>query len=441
MVDASRPMSFRRATLCVLLPFASGYYLSYLFRTIGALISGRMVADLHLVPADLGLLTSAYFFTFALAQLPLGVALDRYGPRRVQAVLLPLAAGGAGLFALAHGLALLALGRALIGLGSAAALMAGLKALTLWFPRERLALANGVLIMLGALGAVTATAPAEMLLQVADWRALFALLALAAVCSVALIVLAVPRRHATTAAAAPGPRAGPLDIYRNRRFWRLAPLSMGCIGTSFAMQGLWAAPWLGDVAHLARPDLVGDLFAMALALCAGALGLGIVADRLRRRGVRPGEALAMVAALSILAQAALILRLPVPPLLPWLVLAVAGSATVLSYAALAEVFPKEMAGRANSALNVLHIGGAFVIQSGIGVVVGLWSADAAGHSPAVAYSIAFAANVVPQCLALSWFVAAPALTGHAGPAPAAADGMSKPIGMAREGGYTGMTRP
>ncbi len=68
--DASRPMSFRRATLCVLVPFASGYYLSYLFRTISALISGRMIAELHLVPADLGLLTSAYFFTFAVAQLP-----------------------------------------------------------------------------------------------------------------------------------------------------------------------------------------------------------------------------------------------------------------------------------------------------------------------------------------------------------------------------------
>ncbi len=143
----------------------------------------------------------------------------------------------------------------------------------------------------------------------------------------------------------------------------------------------------------------------------------------------------MVAALSIAAQAALILRLPVPPLLPWLVLAVAGSATVLSYALLAEVFPKEMAGRANSALNVLHIGGAFAIQSGIGVVVGLWSEDAAGHSPAVAYGVAFALNLAPQCLALSWFVAAPVLTGHGGPAPATVERVRrrKPIGVARVG--------
>ena len=128
--------------------------------------------------------------------------------------------------------------------------------------------------------------------------------------------------------------------------------------------------------------------------------------------MRPGETLAAVAARSVAAQAALVLRLPVPFLLPWLVVAAAGSATVLSYAALAEAFPQEIAGRANAALNVLHIGGAFAIQSGIGTVVGLWGADAAGHSPAAAYATAFAVNLAPQCLALAWFAVAPALPGR-----------------------------
>ncbi len=163
-----RPLSLGYAVLHVLLPFAAGYYLAYLFRTIAALISGRLAAELHLAPADLGLLASSYFLAFALAQLPAGIALDRYGRRRVQAVLLPLASIGAALFACAHSLVLLALCRALMGVGSAAALMAGLKALTLWFPKERLALANGVLITLGALGAITATVPAEALLQMTD---------------------------------------------------------------------------------------------------------------------------------------------------------------------------------------------------------------------------------------------------------------------------------
>jgi MFS family permease len=153
-------MSPRPALATVLLPFAAGYYLSYLFRTITALASARLGADLGLGAAELGLLTAAYFATFAAMQLPVGVALDRFGPRRVQFVLLPVAGLGAALFAAAERFPLLLLGRALIGLGVAAALMAGLKALALWVPKERLALANGVYVMLGALGAVTATAPA-----------------------------------------------------------------------------------------------------------------------------------------------------------------------------------------------------------------------------------------------------------------------------------------
>jgi hypothetical protein len=82
---------------------------------------------------------------------------------------------------------------------------------------------------------------------------------------------------------------------------------------------------------------------------------------------------------------------------------------VLSYAALAESFPKELAGRANSALNVLHIGGAFLVQSGIGFVVELWPADGGGHYPADAYATAFGLNVVPQVAALAWFLLCPIL--------------------------------
>ena len=413
-LGAASPPSLPRAVLRVLLPFAAGYYLAYLFRTVGAVISGRLVATLHLAPAQLGLLTSSYFLAFAVAQLPVGAALDRYGPRRVQAVLLPLAAAGAALFALSHNLALLALSRAMIGVGSAGALMAGLKALTLWFPRERLALANGLLIMLGALGAVTATAPAEMLLRAVDWREFYGLLALAAASSAAMLLLVLPGWKPE--AAGLRPKIGLLGIYQDRRFWRLAPLSTCCIGTSFAMQGLWAAPWLSDVARLGRQGVVGALFTMALALCAGALGLGVAADQLRRRGIRPRDLLAVIAALSITAQAALALRLPVLPLLPWIVVAVAGSATVLSYAALAEMFPREIAGRANCALNVLHIGGAFAIQCGIGVVIGCWGADSAGHSPAIAYAVAFGLNLLPQGAALAWFLIAPVMTGNTGAA-------------------------
>ena len=155
-------MSRVRLVLCVLLPFAAGYYLSYLFRSINALITGDLSADLGLSAADLGLLTSMYFLVFAAVLLPCGVLLDRYGPRLVDSALLLLAAVGSLVFALADGVWSLMLGRALIGLGVAVGLMAGLKAIVLWFPPQRIALANGWYIMLGALGALSATGPAEV---------------------------------------------------------------------------------------------------------------------------------------------------------------------------------------------------------------------------------------------------------------------------------------
>jgi len=386
----------------VLLPFATGFYLSYLFRTINALISSQLTSDLALGAADLGLLTSVYFLTFAAAQVPIGVLLDRYGPRRVQSALLLIAAAGAALFGRSQGFIPLIIARAMIGLGVASAMTAGLKAIVLWFPRERVALINGYMIMLGAMGAVTATAPAERLLDWIGWRGLFELLATATAISALLIYFIVPEPVSVESSPKTSGTLGLKAIYTDSRFWKLAPLSATCAGSAWALQGLWAAPWLTDVEGLERASVITDLFVMAIALSVGALLLGTVADRMRRRGVAPQGLLAVAATLLIAAQLALILRLPLPPLLPWSIVALLGSGTVLSYAILAEYFPKEAAGRANGALNVLHFGWAFIVQYATGIVLEYWPSHD-GHHPAIAFQIAFSFSIAFQVAALTWF--------------------------------------
>src|SRR5262249_28875057 len=119
-----------RLIVRVFLPFVAGFFLTNLFRAINALISTELTADLALAAGDLGLLTSVYFLTMAAAQVPIGLCLDRYGPRRVETALLLVAAGGAALFGLSQGFAAVVFGRALIGLGVASGLMAGIKAVT-----------------------------------------------------------------------------------------------------------------------------------------------------------------------------------------------------------------------------------------------------------------------------------------------------------------------
>ncbi|MFK4719711.1 MFS transporter [Bradyrhizobium niftali] len=382
----------------VFLPFVAGYYLSYLFRTINALIASPLSSDTGVGAADLGLLTSVYFLVFAAAQIPIGILLDRFGPRRVQSVLLLLAAVGAGLFAVSTGFLSLLIARAMIGLGVAASLTAGLKSIILWFPRERVALLNGYMIMLGSLGAVTATAPVDYLLTWMGWRQLFDIMAVATGTTAILIYLMVPERS-----VAPSTATTTLSsVFSDRRLWRMAPLSATCVGSSWSLQGLWASPWLTDVEGHDRASLVRQLFIMSIMLSGGAWLFGMTVHHIKRMGIGAETILTIVAVFFITAELALILRAPLPSILLWSIVAITGTATVVSFAVIADYFPPELAGRANGALNVLHFGWAFLAQSGTGLILEQWSAND-GHRPVQAYQVAFGLNVVLQIATLVWF--------------------------------------
>src|SRR5258706_16083910 len=130
--------------LTVFCPFAVGYFLSFFFRNVNAVISKDLAVEFSLTSADLGFLTSMYLLAFAAFQLPLGVLLDRYGPRRVVAVLLCSAAAGALVFALARDLATLSIGRAFIGLGVSAGPVGPAQGVLPVVPPSRPAKMNGV---------------------------------------------------------------------------------------------------------------------------------------------------------------------------------------------------------------------------------------------------------------------------------------------------------
>lgn len=389
-----------RLIACVFLPFAAGYYLSYLFRTINALISGHLMADIGLGAAELGLLTSVYFLVFAAAQIPVGILLDRFGPRRVQSALLLIAAAGAGLFAMSNGFLSLLIARAMIGLGVAAALTAGLKSIVLWFPREGVALLNGYMVMLGSLGAVTATAPAEHLIAWMGWRQLFEILAAATGATAVLIYVVVPERVIVPSKASIPATLS--SVFGDRRFWRIAPLSATCVGSAWSLQGLWASTWLTDVEGFDRASLVRQLFTMSIVLSGCAWFFGMMVHYFRRIGIGAEPILTTVAVLFIAAQSALILRVPLPSLLPWSAVAAVGAASVVSFAVIADYFPPELAGRANGALNVLHFGWAFLAQYATGLILEQWSTGDS-HKAILAYQVAFGINVVPQIAALGWF--------------------------------------
>src|SRR4051794_24134953 len=150
-----------RAFLTVILPFAFGYLISYLFRTVNSVIAPDLIGELHLDESGLGLITSTYLYAFTLFQLPLGLLLDRYGPRRVQAALLFIAGLGSLAFAMGSSVPVLAICRGVIGLGLSGGLMAAFKANALWLPQARVPLANSIVVAFGGVGVFAATAPAD----------------------------------------------------------------------------------------------------------------------------------------------------------------------------------------------------------------------------------------------------------------------------------------
>ena len=210
--------------LRLFLPVAGAYFLSYHYRTANAVVGPVLSAELSLGAADLGLLTSAYFLGFGLAQLPLGVFLDRFGARRVEASLLLIAALGATVFASSPDIATLTVGRGLIGLGVSACLMASLKTFSLWFPPERQASLVGWIMTAGTLGALAAATPLDLALRVASWREIFYVLAAVTLGMAAWLWLAVPEKSGQPK---PPPFSeqwvGVRAVLASRHFWRFAP--------------------------------------------------------------------------------------------------------------------------------------------------------------------------------------------------------------------------
>ena len=237
----------------VLLPFGCGYYLSYLFRTVNAVISENLAGELGIGPADLGLLTSIYLIAFASSQIPLGVALDRYGPRRVNAGLLVIAAAGSALFAFAESFSLLLVGRALIGLGVSAALMGAFKANAIWFPAERIALMNNLVGAFGALGAVSATRPLELLLHIAEWRDIFAGLSVLTVLVSLLILMVVPEKKSSKGHESFAQQLGGYrQVIRDGFFWRVCLIYAVAYTAFVSYQTLWADPGFATWQGLTR---------------------------------------------------------------------------------------------------------------------------------------------------------------------------------------------
>ncbi|HEV2609325.1 MAG TPA: MFS transporter [Noviherbaspirillum sp.] len=398
----------------VFLCFASAYFLSYAFRSINAVIAPALMDDVGLSAADLGLLSSAYFLTFAALQLPLGIWLDKYGPRRTETALLIFAAAGAALFAVSDSLSGLWLGRALIGIGVSACLMAPYKAYRQWFAPERQAQLASWMLVAGTSGALASTVPVNAALPSIGWRGVFWIMSgMILLCAAAIFFLlrkveisyAIPQTPTASGAKAETP--GYLQVFRHPYFRRVAVLGVINHGSFIALQTLWAGPWMNTVLGMDKDQTAQILFIFNFCLMLTYLCLAWWAPRkVSQDGSRGWPVIrAIIVGLigTVLTQAAIVFITAPWAWMLWLPFAFFVTVTTLVQTSVSLSFPSALAGRANSAFNFLLFVGAFIMQWGVGLLIDLLQAT--GAAPADAMRGAFGICLLLQIATLIGFIA------------------------------------
>lgn len=403
-VEAPHPLGI---IVLALGPLGLGYFLSYLFRAANAVVEGQLVRDIGLSPSELGLMTAAYLAAFAIMQLPLGVFLDRYGPRLVQTVLMLIAAAGAALFAIGQDGLTLTIARALIGLGVAGALMGSFKAVVIWVSEPRRALANSFVMAAGAVGLLAATRPLQEATDLLGWRQIFLILAGVTLLVSLIIFFVVPEKKTGTSSTETlsGQVRSVIAIFRDPAIISLAPLLATTAGTQLALQTLWAAPWFRDVLGASREGVANNLFWMALAFLIGVLVIGVVADWFARRGVSLITVMLGFMALYLASQVGIVLEWTQYSFILWFVFGMFGQVAVLAYPWLASHFGTRLTGRAHTAVNLMLFAWAFIAQYVIGAIIELYPQPTPETYAPESYRTAFGAFLAVQLAALCWFLA------------------------------------
>jgi MFS family permease len=396
------------AAVTLVATLISIYIVSQFLRNSVGVIAPNLAGDLGLSPADLGLLSSVFFFTFAAVQIPLGMALDRFGPRLCLLVGAAVTVVGALVFAVAPNAGVLILGRGLLGLGTAGALVGPLAIYARRFAPDRFATLTGLHIGLGTVGTLVATAPLAFSAAQIGWRNSFVVVA-AFTALIGLLLAAVVRDG--------GPPAS--DRGENWRMaWResvsgmVAVTRTPSVGRLFAMHlvlyspfalvvGLWGGPYLAHVYGYSLEDRGSMLLIPAVGQIVGLIAWGPM-DRVLGSHKLPvligagGTAAALGWLAAVGAPSA-------PVLMLWL--AVFGFVSAFGPVLIAHgkaLFVPHQVGRGLTLLNMGSMGGAFLVQAVSGFVIDWFPATAQGGYALSAYRLVFtlqAGFIVLMCLA------------------------------------------
>lgn len=346
-------------------------------RVAPSVMTNELMREFAVGGAALGTLSAFYFYAYAGIQVPVGMLLDRFGPRKLMSIALLLCALASLGFSYSESLTAAAMGRLMIGGTVAFGFVSTLTIASYWFPAKRFALLSGTLTTVGMLGAILGQAPLRLAVEQIGWRYTVALLALIAVILAVLIFIVVPHRSAAQLASTrnSNPFAGLKAVTLNAQSWLCAGIGFGMTSTLLAFSGLWAIPWLSSVKGLAVSHAAGIASAAFLGWAISAPVVGWLSDYIGHR--KPVMFVGLI--INIISFVILIFSsIEDPTILTILFFfnGFGGSAMVISFGAVRELNRPENSATALAVLNMGVVGSGAIMQPLLGLLLDLnWSGD------------------------------------------------------------------
>lgn len=374
--------------------FSLLYLLAYFYRVALAVLAEDISREMNLSPAQLGTLAGAFFYAFAFAQLPLGLLLDRFGGKRTVILTGIITVTGVILFASSHQYALALTGRILIGAGSASVLMGALRVFTNWYDSREFGRISGLIIAVGNIGNLAATAPLAIASTYAGWRNIFLAIAVVQFLSLALAHYLVDEHPAGRGIAVPQSKAEQLQglraIISTPSYWLISFSAFSWYACYMAVQGLWGGPYLMEVINLSKPEAGSVLLATSLGFLVGCIFIGDLTERVLgspKRTMALGQGLLLIFMSLFLGPMEQISRPLLGPV--FFLMGLAVSSGVAVYPLIRESFPHRIIGTALTSVNFFVLLGAATVQQIMGTVISRFPASSRGSYPSVAYNQAF----------------------------------------------------
>jgi len=361
----------KQKAITIFLVFALSYYISNLLRAITATISPNLISEFDLSAGDLGLLGGGYFLGFAAVQIPLGYLLDNKGPKKIVSYFLLIAVLGMISFSLSENFITLLISRILIGIGVGACLMGPLTAYRIWYQDETQQRANSWMLMVGAIGMLSSSLPVQFFLPIIGWRMIFITLALLTIFCIILIIFFIPNWNKANIQSNSNDNGSLKEIWNNSFFKSLVPMGFFNYGGLFAIQTLWAGPWMIKVSGYTPEQSANGLFLIYFSLLISFLSWGYLVPKISKNVSDAIRLLKFGAPLNLIVLAFIIYLGPKAGAYHWAFFAVSSVFLSLTQPAVGMAFSLSNAGKALTSFNLLLFIGAFVLQWIIGVIIDL----------------------------------------------------------------------